>query len=103
MTGRVAYHAAKHVVIRLTKSAALEHAPRGIRINAVCPGTIRTPMVKDMASSGAPPEEDVVKLAPIHRLGEAWEIADAGLWLCNSMSAHVIRQSVAGVGGYAGM
>ena len=100
MTGRVAYHAAKHVVIRLTKSAALEHAPRGIRINAVCPGTIRTPMVKDMVSSGDLSEEDVVKLAPINRLGEAWEIADAVLWLCNSMSAYVIGQSIAVDGGY---
>jgi len=100
LPGRAAYHAAKHGVLGLTKSAALEYAPRGIRINAVCPGTIRTPMVEDMFASGDLSEEDVVKLAPINRLGEAPEIADAVLWLCSPMSTYVIGQSVAVDGGY---
>ena len=58
LPGRAAYHASKHGVIGLTRSAALEYAPRGIRINAVCPGTIETPMVRDMidTGSGAPAE-----------------------------------------------
>ncbi len=100
LPGRAAYHAAKHGVLGLTKSAALEYAPRGIRINAVCPGTIRTPMVEDMFSSGDLSEEDVVKLAPINRLGEASEIADAVLWLCSPMSTYVIGQSITVDGGY---
>ena len=79
LPGRAAYHAAKHGVIGLTKSAALEYAPKGIRINAVCPGTIRTPMVEGMFTSGDLSEEEVIKLAPINRLGEASEIADVVL------------------------
>lgn len=100
LPGRSAYHAAKHGVLGLTKSAALEYAPRGIRINAVCPGTIRTPMVEDMFASGDLSEEEVKGLAPINRLGEAAEIADAVLWLCSPMSTYVVGQSVAVDGGY---
>ena len=81
LPGRASYHASKHGVIGLTTSAALEYAPRGIRINAVCPGTIDTPMVRDMVAKG---ELDVAEAAagqPINRLGTAEEIAQAVLML----------------------
>ena len=68
--GRAAYHASKHGVIGLTRSAALEYAPRGIRINAVCPGTIETPMVTDMIAKGELDLPQAVANQPIGRLGE---------------------------------
>ncbi len=98
--GRAAYHAAKHGVLGMTKSAAIEYAPKGIRINAVCPGTIETPMVQQMVSSGDLSRETCAQLAPIGRLGTADEIADVVLWLCSSFSTYVIGQSIAVDGGY---
>jgi hypothetical protein len=70
-------------VIGLTKSAALEYAPRGIRINAVCPGTIRTPMVTDMIAKGELDIPEAEANQPIGRLGRGEEIAAAVLWLCS--------------------
>ena len=98
--GRAAYHAAKHGVLGLTKSAAIEYAPRGIRINAVCPGTIETPMVKHMAETSDLSREAVAKLTPIGRLGRAEEVADVVLWLCSPYASYVIGQSIAVDGGY---
>ncbi len=100
LPGRSAYHAAKHGVLGLTKSAAIEYAPRGIRINAVCPGTIETPMVESMLRSGDLSEAEAVKAMPIHRLGKASEVADAVLWLCSPFSSFIIGQSLAVDGGY---
>ena len=75
LPGRAAYHASKHGVIGLTRSAALEYAPRGIRINAICPGTFDTPMVADMIASGELDEATAIANQPIGRLGRADEIA----------------------------
>jgi NAD(P)-dependent dehydrogenase (short-subunit alcohol dehydrogenase family) len=98
--GRAAYHAAKHGVLGLTKSAAIEYAAKGIRINAVCPGTIETPMVETMIRSGDLSEAEAVKAMPIGRLGTSAEIADTVLWLCSPMAGFVIGQSIAVDGGY---
>jgi NAD(P)-dependent dehydrogenase (short-subunit alcohol dehydrogenase family) len=81
--GRAAYHASKHAVIGLTKSAAREYGPHGVRINAVCPGTIATPMVSDMVATGALDQARAVEAIPIGRLGRPDEIATAVLWLCS--------------------
>lgn len=98
--GRAAYHAAKHGVLGLTKSAAIEYAPKGIRINAICPGVIDTPMVEQMVKSGDFSREVGASLAPIGRLGTEQEIADVVIWLCSPMSTFVIGQSIAVDGGY---
>src|SRR5881394_3585453 len=90
LPGRAAYHASKHGVIGLTKSAALEYAPRGIRINAICPGTIETPMVADMLARGELDMEEAIASQPIARLGRASEMAAAVLWLCSPGASFVL-------------
>ena len=98
--GRAAYHATKHGVLGLTKSAALEYAPRGIRVNAVCPGTIETPMVADMIASGELTLADAVAGQPIGRLGRGDEIAAAVLWLCSPGASLVVGVALPVDGGY---
>jgi NAD(P)-dependent dehydrogenase (short-subunit alcohol dehydrogenase family) len=97
---RAAYHASKHGVIGLTRSAALEYAPRGIRINAVCPGIIDTPMVSSMLVSQPEAMKELMKEQPIGRLGRPEEIAAAVLWLCSPGSSFVIGHALAVDGGY---
>jgi NAD(P)-dependent dehydrogenase (short-subunit alcohol dehydrogenase family) len=100
LPGRAAYHAAKHGVIGLTRSAALEYAPRGIRINAICPGTIETPMVIDMIAKGELSVADAVANQPIGRLGRSDEIAAAVLWLASPASSLVTGVALPVDGGY---
>jgi NAD(P)-dependent dehydrogenase (short-subunit alcohol dehydrogenase family) len=100
IAGRAMYHASKHGVLGLTKSAALEYASRGIRINAVCPGTIETPMVAAMLASEADAMKDIMKDQPIGRLGRPEEIAAAVLWLCSPGASFVIGHALAVDGGY---
>jgi NAD(P)-dependent dehydrogenase (short-subunit alcohol dehydrogenase family) len=97
---RAAYHASKHGVIGLTKSVAVEYAPGGIRVNAVCPGVIDTPMVADMLESQAGAMAEIVKEQPIERLGRADEIAAAVLWLCSPGASLVVGVALAVDGGF---
>lgn len=97
--GRAAYHATKHAVLGLTKSAAVEYAPQGIRINAVCPGTIETPMVAEMFALGDLDKEACIEGAPIKRLGRPGEVAEAVLWLFSPASSFVIGQPISVDGG----
>jgi len=97
--GRSPYYASKHAVLGLTKSAAVEYASQGIRINAVCPGTIETPMVAAMAKAGELSEEAASEGAPIKRLGKPEEIAEAVLWLFSPASSYVVGQPISIDGG----
>lgn len=94
------YHASKHGVVGLTRSAGLEYAPKGIRINAVCPGIIATPMVTGMLETQPEAMGAMMKDVPIGRLGRAEEIADAVLWLSSRASTFVIGHALPVDGGY---
>jgi NAD(P)-dependent dehydrogenase (short-subunit alcohol dehydrogenase family) len=87
-------------VIGLTKSAALEYAPKDIRINAVCPGTIDTPMVSDMVAKGDLEMTEALRNQPIGRLGSADEIAAAVLWLTSSGASFIVGVALPVDGGY---
>lgn len=99
---RGTYHAAKHGVIGFTKSAALEYATRGIRVNDVCPGLIRTPMADKMVAEG---QGDVLKVmretfVPMQREGRPEEIANVVLFLCSDLASYITGQSISVDGGY---
>jgi NAD(P)-dependent dehydrogenase (short-subunit alcohol dehydrogenase family) len=100
IAGRGVYHASKHGVLGLTKSAALEYAARGIRINAICPGTIETPMVTGMLASEPDAMKEIMKDQPIGRLGRPEELAAAVLWLCSAGASFVIGHALVVDGGY---
>jgi NAD(P)-dependent dehydrogenase (short-subunit alcohol dehydrogenase family) len=97
---RASYDATKHGVIGLTKSVALAYAPRGVRINAVCPGTIDTPMVERMVRAGELDMEKTLAVTPMARLGKGEEIASAVLWLCSSGASYVTGVALPVDGGY---
>lgn len=100
LPGRAIYHASKHGVIGLTRSAALEYAARGIRINAICPGAVQTPMVADMIAKEGLTIETMVSGLPIGRLGRPEEIASTVLWLCSPGAGFVIGHALAVDGGH---
>jgi len=98
--GMAAYVAAKHGVIGLTRTAALEWGHRGIRINAICPGTARSGMVDAWLGGDAAREAEVAALHPIGRIAEAREIAEAVIWLCSPQASFVLGAAIPVDGGY---
>lgn len=99
---RGTYHAAKHGVIGLTKSAALEYAPVGIRINSICPGLIHTPMADKMMAGGQQDALDAMLAAvPVGRLGRPEEIASAVVFLCSDAASLIVGHTLVVDGGYS--
>jgi NAD(P)-dependent dehydrogenase (short-subunit alcohol dehydrogenase family) len=98
--GMADYVSSKHGVIGLTKTAALELATTGVRVNAVCPGTARSRMVNDWIGDDPALEKQVVDLHPIGRIAEPEEFANAVLWLCSPESSFVLGQAISVDGGY---
>lgn len=89
--GASAYCSAKHAVVGLTKTAALEFATRNIRVNAVCPGATDTPMLRNTASQWAGDTEEFLKdwVEPMGRLGTAQELGEAAVWLCSDAASFI--------------
>jgi NAD(P)-dependent dehydrogenase (short-subunit alcohol dehydrogenase family) len=98
--GAGAYVASKHGVVGLTRTAAIELARAGVRVNAVCPGVIRTPMIT-RATGGEPKKEALyASMEPVGRMGEPEEVADAVLWLCSSRASFVTGVAMPVDGGW---
>jgi NAD(P)-dependent dehydrogenase (short-subunit alcohol dehydrogenase family) len=113
LSGASAYVAAKHGVLGLTKTAAIEYAPKNIRINAVCPAFIQTPMIEralfdPLRKPGEPGNPDAIaeamlglaNLHPMKRIGQANEVAEAVLWLCSPKASFVTGEGLLVDGGY---
>jgi NAD(P)-dependent dehydrogenase (short-subunit alcohol dehydrogenase family) len=98
---QIAYTSTKHALIGMTKAAAIEYAGLGIRINAICPGSIDTPMLRSaFERRGRDPEKAVEDLSLLGRFGRVEEIADAALWLCSEHSSYVVGHALVVDGGY---
>jgi len=100
LQGTSAYAASKHGVVGLTKTAALEYAQSGIRVNAVCPGLIRTPMVERYSRGDAEIEAQFAVVEPVGRMGTPEEVAEAVVWLCSKAASFVTGHAMAVDGAY---
>ncbi len=97
---QAAYTASKHGVIGLTKVAALDYGALGIRVNAICPGTARTPMVDAAIRYDPSIDAHLKSMHPIGRIGEASEVAEAAVWLCTPAASFVLGVALPVDGGY---
>ena len=93
------YAASKHAVVGLTKSAAVEYGKKGIRINSVCPGVIRTAMLERALERDPTWEAGILALHPVGRLGEVGDVVSAVLWLCSEQAAFVCGHQLVVDGG----
>jgi NAD(P)-dependent dehydrogenase (short-subunit alcohol dehydrogenase family) len=95
-----AYVATKHGVAGLTRTAALEYADQGIRVNAVCPGVINTPMIARIVAGDAEAEAQFTALEPVGRMGSPAEVAQAVVWLCSDGASFVTGIAMPVDGGF---
>ncbi len=96
---QAAYVASKHGVVGLTKAAALEYARAGIRVNAICPGAIRTPALDSFLTASPQVEAQLVGRSPVGRLGTPEEVAAAAVWLCSDAAAFITGHTLVMDGG----
>ncbi|HUV10105.1 MAG TPA: SDR family oxidoreductase, partial [Acidimicrobiia bacterium] len=97
--GLPAYVATKHAVLGLTKAAALEYIKAGVRVNAVCPGSARTPMLEGWMGGDPAIEKAMASSAPIGRLAQPEEIAQAMVWLLSDAASFMVGHALAVDGG----
>ncbi len=97
--GLPAYVASKHGVVGLTRAAAMEYAGQGVRINAICPGSTRTPMLEGFIGGDEQVERMLTRPIPVGRLGRPEEIAEAVVWLCSDAASFVVGHALAVDGG----
>lgn len=98
--GQAAYIACKHAVIGLTRTAAIDYAKNNIRINAVCPGAVLTPMAEELIKRNKDVETALLRDIPMGRLGNPDEIAHAVLWLASSGASFITGQALIVDGGF---
>jgi len=97
--GSPAYVASKHGVLGLTRTAALEYAKSGIRVNAVCPGVIQTPMIDRFTGADQETVKQFESMEPIGRMGQPEEVAEAAIWLCADAASFVTGNAMTVDGG----
>jgi len=100
LPGMPAYSASKFGIIGLTKAAAVQHSKQGVRINAVCPGVIRTPMIDRLTGKNSAAEAAYAAGHPIGRMGEPQEIGDAVVYLCSESASFITGVALAVDGGW---
>jgi NAD(P)-dependent dehydrogenase (short-subunit alcohol dehydrogenase family) len=101
-TGHPSYNGSKHAVIGITKNAAMRYATQGIRVNAVCPGAIDTPMVQNVTARNPENAKLIARLHPMQRIGQPNEVADAVLFLCSARASFITGHPLAVDGGTLG-
>lgn len=99
-SGMPAYVSSKHAINGLTKTAALENAQQGLRVNSVCPGAIQTPMIERFVGESPEARKDLETQHPMGRFGKPEEVAEAVVWLCSDKASYVTGQTLAVDGGF---